>query len=417
MERKVALVLGGIVPHIELIRQLKAEGYYTILIDYLDNPPAKQFADEHVQESTLDKEMVLKIASVRKASLVISSCVDQANITACYVMEQMGLYVPYSYESAEKITNKAYMKKAMLENGIPTSKYIYIDNREVIPEINFDFPVMVKPADNNSSNGVKKAVNKSELEIYLQEALSISRNGRAIVEDFVTGKEISAYCFVQNNKAKLLMTAERLSVTEGDAKVIKCYASIAPAGISKEAEKNAEMVATRIAEVFGLDNTPLFFQGMVNGNDIKVIEFAPRVPGGIAFKTVYDNTGFDLIKASINSYLGRKVEYEYHQPKHLISVNTMYGKDSIYDCVTGQDELLGENIIEHIFYHKNSRAKLDNMSASKSRIGAFVVKADNEEEMYCKVDKAYNILDAFDINGQSILRRDLNICTQLKDIQ
>ena len=102
---KVALVLGGTVPHMELILQLKNRGYYTILIDYLENPPA---ADEHIVESTLDKEKVLEIAVERKVELVISGCVDQANISACYAMEKLGKYVPYSYEIARKVTNKRF---------------------------------------------------------------------------------------------------------------------------------------------------------------------------------------------------------------------------------------------------------------------------------------------------------------------
>ena len=69
--KEIAIVLGGTVPHCELIRQLQTRGYYVILIDYLPNPPAKLVADEHIQESTLDKDAVLKVAVQRNASLVI----------------------------------------------------------------------------------------------------------------------------------------------------------------------------------------------------------------------------------------------------------------------------------------------------------------------------------------------------------
>ena len=79
-----AIVLGGTNPHIELIKNLKKRGYYTILVDYAENPLAKDYADEHIQESSLDKEKVFKIARDRKVNLVISTCSDQANVTACY---------------------------------------------------------------------------------------------------------------------------------------------------------------------------------------------------------------------------------------------------------------------------------------------------------------------------------------------
>ena len=57
-----AIVLGGTNPHIELIENLKRRGYYTVLVDYYENPPAKHAADQHIQESTLDLEKVLQIA-------------------------------------------------------------------------------------------------------------------------------------------------------------------------------------------------------------------------------------------------------------------------------------------------------------------------------------------------------------------
>ena len=123
MDKRVAIVLGGTVPHKYLINNLKERGFYTILIDYYSNPPAKTDADEHIQESTLDKEKVLEIAKNRNASLVISGCVDQANVTACYVSEKIGLHVPYSYETALRVTDKKLMKEGMVKAGIPTANY------------------------------------------------------------------------------------------------------------------------------------------------------------------------------------------------------------------------------------------------------------------------------------------------------
>ena len=416
MNKPIALILGGTVPHSELIKQLKERGYYTILIDYLPNPPAKSVADEHLQETTLDENKVLAIAEERGAELVICGCVDQANITACYVMEKLGRKPPYSYEIAKNVTNKGYMKRMMLDHHIPTSNFVYVDNLEGTNDIRLRYPVMVKPADSNSSNGVKKANSEEEMRLHLKEALVISRNHRAVVEEFVTGREISAYCFITNGKAKLLMTAERLSVMDGEDKVIKCYASVAPAQISKMAERRAEKVATMIAQTFGFDNTPLFFQGLVNGDEISVIEFAPRVGGGISFQTIRENTGFDIISATIDSYLGVNVDLSnYHAPCYEMTVNTVYGYDGVYDHMTGYDALLQNGTIENMFFHKNSGAVIDNSRASSSRIGAFIVKAQNGADSKRKISEAFNALDAFDNNGKSMIRRDLCIPEQADD--
>ncbi|MBX2973979.1 MAG: hypothetical protein KF797_12825, partial [Flavobacteriales bacterium] len=53
--KPVALVLGGAIAHVGLVIELKKRGYFTIIVDYYADPPAKRYADEHVRESTLDQ--------------------------------------------------------------------------------------------------------------------------------------------------------------------------------------------------------------------------------------------------------------------------------------------------------------------------------------------------------------------------
>jgi biotin carboxylase len=48
------------------------------------------------------------------------------------------------------------MKVAMVENKIPTAKHRTVNNLDEIVSLNFQFPLVVKPADSNSSKGVRK---------------------------------------------------------------------------------------------------------------------------------------------------------------------------------------------------------------------------------------------------------------------
>ena len=52
------LVLAGGADQIALIKELKWRGHITILIDYFQNPPAKNYANKHIVASTLDIEMI-----------------------------------------------------------------------------------------------------------------------------------------------------------------------------------------------------------------------------------------------------------------------------------------------------------------------------------------------------------------------
>ena len=414
--KKTAIVLGGTIPHCELIKQLKDGDYYTILVDYYDNPPAKAFADMHIKESTLNEEKVLEIAKQYNADLTISGCVDQANKTACYVLEKMGKHFPYSYQKASDITAKSYMKRIMLENNIPTAKFISvektIDNNIIdkLESYGLYYPVMVKPTDSNSANGVKKAQNKEELLKYLAEALEISRTSRAIIEEYMTGAEISAYCYIHNHKAKLLMSAERICVIEGENKTIRNYATIAPARISQIASLNAERIAGQIAQACEIDNTPFFFQGMVSGDDVKVIEFAPRVAGGISFKTIKNNTGFDDIEAVIDSYLGIEPSLDtWHEPEYVYTANTIYAHDCVFSHVEGEEELKSKGIIEDLLLAKTPGMRIESHNDSASRVGLFTVRGKDIDEVLGKLKIVYETLRVFDDKGNDVLRRDIDL--------
>ncbi|MBR5653139.1 MAG: ATP-grasp domain-containing protein [Prevotella sp.] len=408
--KPVAIVLGGTIPHVHLIELLKERGFYTLLLDYTPNPPAKEFADEHLSVSTLDKDAVLDVARARSAQLIISTNVDQANVTCCYVSEKMGLYSPYSYETALDVTDKQRMKRIMWENNIPTSRYIQVISLKEIETHDLHFPLMVKPADSNSANGVKRVSTQEELEKNLPDALKYSRNGKAIVEEFVEGKEISAYGVVVNGTAKLLMHQERLSVYDGEDNVIKCYASLAPSRISDLAEHKAEQILTMIAKAFHLDNTPLFFQGIVNGDDISVIEFAPRVGGGISFQTIKDATGFDIISAALDSYLNITINIDnWHPFDGKYAVNQIYGTNGVYDKTVGGEKLLHEGVVKVLSFYKHKGDEIDSSRASSSRIGVMVVSDLTESGLRKRISDAFSRLDSYDVNGRSIIRRDLNL--------
>lgn len=406
MEKK-AIVLGGTSPHIELIKQLQNRGYYVILVDYLDNPPAKKYADLHLQESTMDEDVVLDIAKKYEVSLVISACVDQANITACYVAEKLGLTKPYSYETAKNITNKGYMKKVMVENNVPTTKYVYLEKDDEITELQLKYPVIVKPADSCAASGVKKAENREELEQYLENAKAVSRTGRTVVEEFFQGIEVSAYCFVVANKTKVVMISERISIIEGEEKVLKCYATVTPPDISDVAIRKIEETSDRIAKSFNLNNTPLHVQFLINGDEIDVIEFAPRVGGGISYYTIRENTGFDIISATIDSYEEKKVDLNFEKSRQFYSVNLIYAYPGVFGYITGADCLIDEGIIEGLFYHKTRGMKIGDDRASAGRVGAFLVKAQTKEEMCEKIKTAVEKLNVIDNEGKQIMRKDL----------
>ncbi len=406
MKKQVAIVLGGTVPHEELIRLLRERGYYSILVDYRENLPAGIVADKHIRESTLDYDKVLVIAKTYSASLVISACVDQANIIACKVSEDLGLKPPYSSKVAMEIGDKITMKEGMKADGIPTADFEVTSDPD--HSTNLRYPVIVKPNDSNSSNKVKRANNEKEIRRYLREAIEYSRSKKAIIEEYITGREISAYFFVTDHRARLLLTSEKVNLSDDSTKAIKNHVAVIPADLTSECLDQLVQIGQSIADRYRFRNMPMFIQAIVSEDGINVIEFAPRMGGGACFETIRIFTGIDLIEKTIDSWEGTAVNLPEISPgSDKLAVCHIYAKSGVYGKTIGEEKLLNREDIILMHYDRMSGEKVDAGRAGSSRICYFVIRGKSIFDIKETIRTIYNELDVLDESGESILDRSL----------
>ncbi|MGN0162814.1 MAG: ATP-grasp domain-containing protein [Candidatus Ornithomonoglobus sp.] len=406
-KNKTAIVLGGTSPHVKLIEKLKCRDYYTVLIDYLENSPGIAVADEHVRESTLDNEKVQEIVKEKSADLIISTCIDQANSTCCYVAEKLGLPHPYSFQTSLDVTNKGLMKKIMSDNDIPTSKYILVKSADEINSMELTYPVVVKPVDCNSSKGVHRADTYEETIRYVREALTLSRTHEAIVEGFNAGDEIQVDCIATNYGAEVIMSRQKQKIKSDEGMVLQSFGSVIPVDASEKLKNKMQEIAVKIAKSFGLHNTPFFYQAIVSGDEIFVLEFAPRIGGGLSYYLIQNIAGVDIIEAAIDSFLGDQIEFEGKNADKCYLTNLLYMNEGIFDHIEGLNELKDEGIIKERFLYKQKGDKIDSDMRSGNRVGAFIIEADNYEQLYVKARKALDKIKIIDSNGKDSLKREI----------
>lgn len=129
--------------------------------------------------------------------------------------------IPFSGGTAKNIlttTNKADTKKILMKNGIPTARFIVINNqtrpglakqgRAFIQTIGF--PLIVKPVASDGSEGVTQ---KSIAENRKQLAEAIKNNFKlfhqpALVEKYIGGREINVAILEVKGSAKILPASE-----------------------------------------------------------------------------------------------------------------------------------------------------------------------------------------------------------------
>lgn len=402
---KKIIVLAGGIDQIGLLKDLKARGYYTVLVDYYSNPIAKPYADKHIQASTLDLDRVLQITQDENAVNIVTTCTDQALLTVAYVANKLGFHTQFTIEQARNITNKLCMKKVMIDNGIPTAKYL--DLKILDNSVNtLCYPLMVKPADCNSSSGVRKVHNEIELKEAFENAIRLSRTGSAIVEEFKEGMEVSVDAFVKNGVVTTLMFSEIKKFTFND-KLSVIYQSRVPATISCKAEEKIQSIFESIARSFGLDNTPILLQCIVNGAEVNVIEFSARIGGGLKYVTIKQKTGFDILHENVNSVLGLPVTVNINQKPIFLSRTHIYTKEGVFNKIAQFEDLLNDGTITEIKTTKASGTQMKGILASSDRVGNFLVEAHTEDELNWKIIKAIETIKVLDKEGNDIFYKEL----------
>lgn len=400
-----ALVIGGGLPQIELIRQLHERGIVALLADIISDAVAAPYCDKFfLVESGFGP--IRKIATEEKVDFLITVCADQILLDMAKVSEELGLPCYINYKTAQDVSNKIRMKRIFQENAIPSTKYVETESLDIEVIEQLSYPLVVKPVDAFSSRGVRKVNNVDELKCYYDEARKISRTGGVIVEEFFCGDEISVDAFVVHGKAHVLTITNSEKVKDKDRFVI--FRGRYPANISETVLKKIEDVVQKIAESFGLVNSPLLVQLLSDGENISVLEFCARTGGNMKYLLIKYASGVDVIGATIDIILGKEPDLRPKYNRNNLVVNDfVYCKPSILDHFEGFEELESAGIINEFHPVRLKGAQVRGVMSSTDRVAGMNIVANSIEEYNDKLNIINQTVKVIDNQGFDIMRHDL----------
>ncbi len=409
LNQKTAIVLGGTHDHITLLQILAQKGYRTVLVDYFENPPAKAYADHFVRESTLDKEKVLQISREMHANVVIATCIDQALLTMSFVCEELGLPCHINYNQALNLTNKAYMKKVFLENGIPSSPYVILEESDdpIAVQQTAKYPLVVKPADSNSSKGIRRVDNDSELTAAVADAFTFSRSKKVVVEGFVDGLELSVDVVIKNGDAHIIMVSQNLK----NSNFTDSFTIVQNTFYKQLYEKYKDMltvIATNIAKAFKISNGPMLIQLLAEGDSLSVIEFSSRIGGGSKHSFIRTIAGFDMLGYFVDLITGGDNPVDTSYPYRYGAMNYIYTRPGKIGKFEGFDHLKTQQIISDYFFYKTEGMEITNNISSADRPAGYMVVDDDLSRINQKIRQADAMLRVFDTDGSDMMNHGLH---------
>lgn len=380
---KNIMVLAGGNDQIELINCLrrKNKNAYIFLVDYFDAPVAKDYADEHIKISTLDKEQVLSAAIRENIDFIITACTDQALLTMAYVSERLGLQCYLNYCQASMLTNKRLMKLEMFQNNILTSNFFIIKNSNELECHSLRYPLVVKPVDSNSSKGISKVLSAYELEAAYNTALELSGTGEAIIEEYIEGIEYSVDAAVCEYEAEVLLITETKKLKTNKNKFTITQSYYNPYN-HRRLYQRVKAIIQAITNIYKIRNTPFILQLLeTKDGKVYVIEFSARTGGGSKIHIIRKLTGVDMIEFLLSPSVCNKIALKVF-PEYA-SFLYVYVRSGTVIRISGLDAI--EKIGCSYYMYKEIGAQISKAENSSDRIMGIFITARTEKELKQKI--------------------------------
>lgn len=313
MKEKIA-VIGANEPLLPFYRQAKALGYVIIGIASPNGAVCKKYCDKFYPISFANKEQVVDVCRKEKVEGIISFSLESALPTVAYVSKELGL-ISNSEESI-KLTQTKYAQRQALESaGIPVPKYFLIEKESDLAKVQCRYPVIVKPVDSGGSQGISKVESPEKLSEAYNYAISYSRTSKAIVEEFIDGREFSVEYISFRGKHFFLQITDK--VTSGAPRFVEIQHH-QPADIPLSIWSRIKRMVEDALTVLKIENSASHTEIKLNSNnELFIIETGARMGGDyISSDLVRLSTGYDFVEGAIKLAVGNFEEPKFTNPMH-----------------------------------------------------------------------------------------------------
>lgn len=370
--KKIA-VIGASYLQLPLVNKAKELGYEVHCFAWDKDAICKEVADKFYPISITEKEKILKKCQEIGIDAICTIASDVAAPTVAYVAENIKLNAN-SYESACRANNKFLMRKALEKAGVPCPQYRCVTSTAGVTDVEWHYPLIVKPSDRSGSLGVTKVETSNELEEAVEKAIQLSFKGEAMVEEYIDGREISVEFISYHGKHYPLQITDKVT-TE------------APHFVELEHHQPADLSEDTFNKIYGLTRRALDALGLTEGashseykitNDgrIVVMEIGGRMGGDfIGSDLVRLSTGYDFVKGVIDVALD-----SFESP-----IITQHQHSGVYFLCKETEQLL--SIISkytdysQIVVCKQTDSELRNVECSGDRSGYMIYKSSEKFDL------------------------------------
>ncbi len=306
---KKLMILGAGGAQLNLIKESKDLGYYTIVCDNRPEMEGSKLADAYYQIDYMDLDGIYKIAVKEEIDGIISNS-EPAMVNVAYISQKLNL-VGNSVESIETLLSKSGFRDLQHRAGVFAPEH-YVTNtcEELLEKAKIiKYPVIIKPTESCGTQGTTKLESFDEKMVI--DAYNIckkfSRNNMVSIEQyiqmnslrvndidvFVFGDEIIWDGWLWEDRAK---ETPMLPETE-----------IFPMALSIEKKEKIKGVIEKLLKEANIQHGEYNVETYFTENDeVFVIEMNPRQAGNYIPQLIQQHTGVNLSKLLVSTAVNDK---------------------------------------------------------------------------------------------------------------
>lgn len=382
---KKLMILGASILQLPAIEQAKKMGVEVIAVDM--NPNAIGFEVEGVTKeiiSTIDIDKVLLAAKLHNIDGIMTLASDMPMRTVAVVAKEMRL-VGISEETALKATNKAAMREALKENGVPIPHFFRISNEnEYFKAIDYfknkQIKCIVKPADNSGSRGVdliSDFINNDSINAAFEYSKQYSRSGEIVVEEYMEGPEVSVEALSIDGVCHVIQITDKL--TTGGPYFVEMGHN-EPSMLPKEVQKEIAQVARNAVNAIGIKNGPSHTEIKVTKDGPKIVELGARLGGdNITSHLVPLSTGVNLVECCIQVALGEKPDLSIKMEK-ASAIRYLKTDEGIISNISGIEDAMEIDGVQQISMVHHEGERVTEIRNSVDRVGFVIAQAETPRQ-------------------------------------
>lgn len=328
--RTIWIVSGG-AEAVPGILRAKEMGLRVVVSDANPEAPGAAAADDFVAASTYDVAATVEAAqSYRRERGRIDGVISVAAdvpLTVAGVAAALGLPgIPV--QTAQIASDKLAMKRRFAEAGIPIPWFHPVDSAKQLLELirRRGLPLVIKPVDSRGARGVLRLTETVDAQWAFRHAQEYSPTGRVMVEEYLSGPQISTESLLLGEEAFTPGFCDRnYQYLETFSPYIIENGGDQPSRLSPAEQEAVKRCAEAAGRAMGIE------AGIAKGDMVltpegpKVIEIAARLSGGwFSTDQIPLATGVDLVGAAIRVALGERPAAAELTPRYQRGVAIRY---------------------------------------------------------------------------------------------